>query len=254
MATIHIKLANAVDGGTSPCEGKVRFIPIRRYNRGDTVIVPKPFEVALADGEANATIIDTDAMGCWAVTELPGTPQEYTRYVQVPTTSETLEYTDLIDVNPTTLLPAAVSAGPLLQIALADDAQAALAYSRTHPDTLVLYSEEASISAMTATVADIAAVRASAQTQANRAAAFAVSAGTDAQTIAAAAQTAAHNLNRVEHAANKIAAIADAITTPGTPATPDEPTAPDETTDPTETEETATPDETTDTDPHGEEA
>lgn len=26
MATIHIKLANAVDGGTSPCEGKVRFI------------------------------------------------------------------------------------------------------------------------------------------------------------------------------------------------------------------------------------
>lgn len=245
MATIHIKLANAVDGGTSPCEGKVRFIPIRRYNRGDTVIVPKPFEVTLADGEANATIIDTDAMGCWAVTELPGTPQEYTRYVQVPTTSETLEYTDLIDVNPTTLLPAAVSAGPLLQIALADDAQAALAYSRTHPDTLVLYSEEASISAMTATVADIAAVRASAQTQANRAAAFAVSAGTDAQTIAAAAQTAAHNLNRVEDAANKIAAIAVAITTPTEPVKPEETTAP---------EETVTPDETTDTDPHGEEA
>ena len=245
MATIHIKLANAVDGGTSPCEGKVRFIPIRRYNRGDTVIVPKPFEVTLADGEANATIIDTDAMGCWAVTELPGTPQEYTRYVQVPTTSETLEYTDLIDVNPTTLLPAAVSAGPLLQIALADDAQSALAYSRTHPDTLVLYGEEASISAMTATVADIAAVRASAQTQANHAAASAVSADTAAQTIATAAQTAAHNLNRVEDAANKIAAIADAITTPTEPVKPEETTAP---------EETFTPDETTDTTPSSEEA
>lgn len=215
MATIHIKLNHATNGGTSPCEGKVRFIPIRRYNRGDTVIVPKPFEVALVDGEANATIIDTDAMGCWAVTELPGTPQEYTRYVQIPSdATETLEYTDLIDVNPTTLLPAAVSAGPLLQIALAADAQAALAYSRTHPDTLVLYSEEASISALTATVADIAAVRASAQTQANHASAAAVSAGTDAQTIAAAARTAAHNLTRVEDAANKIAAIADAITTP----------------------------------------
>lgn len=245
MATIHIKLANAVDGGTSPCEGKVRFIPIRRYNRGDTVIVPKPFEVTLADGEANATIIDTDAMGCWAVTELPGTPQEYTRYVQVPTTSETLEYTDLIDVNPSTLLPAAVAAGPLLQIALAADAQAALAYSRTHPETLVLYSEEASINAMAATVADIAAVRASAQTQANHAAASAVSADTDAQTIATAAQTAAHNLNRVEDAANKIAAIADAITTPTEPAKPEETTAP---------EETFTPDETTDTTPSSEEA
>lgn len=244
MATIHIKLNHATNGGTSPCEGKVRFIPIRRYNRGDTVIVPKPFEVTLADGEANATIIDTDAMGCWAVTELPGTPQEYTRYVQVPTTSETLEYTDLIDVNPTTLLPAAVSAGPLLQIALADDAQSALAYSRTHPDTLVLYSEEASISAMTATVADIAAVRASAQTQANHAAAFAVSADKDAHTIAAAARTAAHNLNRVEDAANKIAAIADAITTPTEPVKPEETTAP---------EETVTPDETTDTTPSSEE-
>lgn len=245
MATIHIKLNHAVNGGTSPCDGKVRFIPIRRYNRGDTVIVPKPFEVTLVDGEANAKIIDTDTMGCWAVTELPGTPQEYTRYVQVPSTTETLEYTELIDVNPNTFLPAAVSAGPLLQIALADDAQAALAYSRTHPDTLVLYSEEASISALTATVADIAAARASAQTQANHAAASAVSADTDAQTIAAAAQTAAHNLNRVEDAANKIAAIADAITTPTEPVKPEETTAP---------EETVTPDETTDTTPISEEA
>lgn len=205
MATIHIKLANAVDGGTSPCEGKVRFIPIRRYNRGDTVIVPKPFEVTLADGEANATIIDTDAMGCWAVTELPGTPQEYTRYVQVPTTSETLEYTDLIDVNPSTLLPAAVTAGPLLQIALAADAQAALAYSRTHPDTLVLYSEEESINAMAATVADIAAVRSAAQTQANHAIG-------SAQTAAAAAETATQNLQSIENTAQQIGVVVDAIT------------------------------------------
>lgn len=245
MATIHIKLSHAIAGGTAPCEGTVRFIPIRRYNRGDTVIVPKSFEVTLTDGEANVKIIDTDTMGCWAVTELPGTPQEYTRYVQIPTTTETLEYTDLIDVNPATFLPATVNAGPLLQIALAADTQAALAYSRSHPETLVLYSEEASISALTATVADIAAVRASAQTQANHAAASAVSANTDAQTIAAAAQTAAHNLTRVEDAANKIAAIADAITTPTEPVKPEETTAP---------EETVTPDETTDTTPSSEEA
>lgn len=254
MTTIHIKLVRPTDTGTTPCDGAIRLTPIRRYITDHTVIVPDPFTVDLTNGEATITIPDSDTTICWAVTELPGTPQEYTRYVQVPTTSETLEYTDLIDVNPTTLLPAAVSAGPLLQIALADDAQSALAYSRTHPDTLVLYSEEASISAMTATVADIAAVRASAQTQANHAAASAVSADTDAQTIAAAAQTAAHNLKRVEDAANRIAAIDDAITTPGTQATPDEPTAPDETTDPTETEETATPAETTETDQHSEEA
>ncbi len=245
MTTIHIKLVRPTDTGTTPCDGAIRLTPIRRYITGHTVIVPDPFTVDLTNGEATITIPDSDTTICWAVTELPGTPQEYTRYVQVPTTSETLEYTDLIDVNPTTLLPAAVSAGPLLQIALAADAQAALAYSRTHPDTLVLYSEEASISALTATVADIAAVRASAQMQANHASAAAVSAGTDAQTIAAAAQTAAHNLTRVEDAANKIAAIADAITTPTEPVKPEETTAP---------EETVTPDETTDTTPSSEEA
>ncbi|MCH4849898.1 hypothetical protein PG2072B_0936 [Bifidobacterium pseudolongum subsp. globosum] len=204
MATIHIKLANAVDGGTSPCEGKVRFIPIRRYNRGDTVIVPKPFEVTLADGEANATIIDTDTMGCWAVTELPGTPQEYTRYVQVPTTSETLEYTDLIDVNPSTLLPTTVTAGPLLQIALAADAQAALAYSRTHPETLVLYSEEESINAMAATVSEIAAVRTAVQTQANHATGA-------ARTAVVAAEAATQNLQHIEDTAKQIGVMAGAI-------------------------------------------
>lgn len=168
------------------------------------MIVPKPFEVTLADGEANATIIDTDAMGCWAVTELPGTPQEYTRYVQVPTTSETLEYTDLIDVNPTTLLPAAVTAGPLLQIALAADAQAALAYSRTHPETLVLYSEEESINAMAATVSEIAAVRTAAQTQANHATGA-------ARTAVVAAEAATQNLQHIEDTAKQIGVMAGAI-------------------------------------------
>lgn len=254
MTTIHINLARPTDTGAAPCEGTIRLTPIRRYTHNHTVIVPDPYTITLTNGEATTTIPDTTTTTtCWAITELPGTPLEHTRYVQIPgNVTDTIEYTDLIDVNPTTLLPAAVAAGPLLQIALAADAQAALAYSRTHPDTLVLYSEEASISAMTATVADIAAVRASAQTQANHAAASAVSADTDAQTIAAAAQTAAHNLASVEDAANKIAAIADAITTPTEPVEPEETTAPDETV--TEPEETATPDEMTDTDPHSEEA
>lgn len=205
MATIHIKLEHPTNGGTTPCDGTVRFIPIRRYNRGDTVIIPKPFEVTLTNGEANAKVIESDHTGCWAITELPETPQEYTRYVQIPTTSETLEYTDLIDVNPTTLLPTTVTAGPLLQIALAADAQAALAYSRTHPETLVLYSEEASINAMAATVADIAAVRSAAQTQANHATG-------SAQTAAAAAETATQNLQSIENTAQQIGVVVDAIT------------------------------------------
>lgn len=205
MATIHIKLAHPNNGGTTPCNGTIRFTPIHRYNRGDTVIVPKPFEATLTNGEANVRIIESDHRGCWAITELPGTPQEHTRYVQIPATSETLEYTDLIDVNPATLLPAAVTAGPLLQIALAANAQAALAYSRTHPETLVLYSEEESINAMAATVADIAAVRSAAQTQANHATG-------SAQTAAAAAETAAQNLQSIENTAQQIGVVVDAIT------------------------------------------
>lgn len=205
MATIHIKLEHPTDGGTTPCNGTIRFTPIHRYNRGNTVIVPKPFETDLTNGEANVNVIESDHTGCWAITELPGTPQEHTRYVQIPTTSETIEYTDLIDVNPSTLLPAAVTAGPLLQIALAADAQAALAYSRTHPETLVLYSEEESINAMAATVADIAAVRSAAQTQANHAIG-------SAQTAAAAAETATQNLQSIENTAQQIGVVVDAIT------------------------------------------
>ena len=98
MATIHIKLEHPTNGGTTPCNGTIRFTPIHRYNRGNTVIVPKPFETNLTNGEANVNVIESDHTGCWAITELPGTPQEHTRYVQIPTTSETLEYTDLIGV------------------------------------------------------------------------------------------------------------------------------------------------------------
>lgn len=206
MATIHIKLARPTDTGTTPCDGTIRLTPIRRYVTDHTVIVPDPFTVDLTNGEATITIPDSDTTICWAITELPGTPQEHTRYVQIPSNAtDTVEYTDLIDVNPSTFLPVAVAAGPLLQIALAADAQAALAYSRTHPDTLVLYSEEASINAMAATVADIAAVRSAAQTQANHAIG-------SAQTAAAAAETAALNLQSIENTAQQIGVVVDAIT------------------------------------------
>lgn len=206
MTTIHIKLVRPTDTGTTPCDGAIRLTPIRRYVTDHTVIVPDPFTVDLTNGEATITIPDSDTTICWAITELPGTPLEHTRYVQIPgNVTDTVEYTDLIDVNPSTHLPAAVAAGPLLQIALAADAQAALAYSRTHPDTLVLYSEEESVNAMAVTVADLAAVRSAAQAQANHAAG-------SAQTAAAAAETATQNLRSIEDTAAQIGAVVDAIT------------------------------------------
>lgn len=223
MTTIHINLARPTDTGAAPCEGTIRLTPIRRYTHDHTVIVPDPYTITLTNGEATTTIPDTTTTTtCWAITELPGTPLEHTRYVQIPgNVTDTIEYTDLIDVNPTTLLPTAVTAGPLLQIALATDAQAALAYSRTHPDTLVLYSEEESVNAMAVTVADLAAVRSAAQAQANHAAG-------SAQTAAAAAETATQNLRSIEDTAAQIGAVVDAITNTGDVSTEGpEPSGPD---------------------------
>lgn len=223
MTTIHINLARPTDAGAAPCEGTIRLTPIRRYTHDHTVIVPDPYTITLTNGEATTTIPDTTTTTtCWAITELPGTPLEHTRYVQIPgDVTDTIEYTDLIDVNPTTLLPTAVTAGPLLQIALATDAQAALAYSRTHPDTLVLYSEEESVNAMAVTVADLAAVRSAAQAQANHAAG-------SAQTAAAAAETATQNLRSIEDTAAQIGAVVDAITNTGDVSTEGpEPSGPD---------------------------
>ncbi|RYQ36622.1 hypothetical protein [Bifidobacterium pseudolongum] len=169
MATIHISLKKPTSGQPIPVDGKIRIQPIRRFIRGNSFVLPEPFEITLENGEANVTLIESEFFGAWAFTELPGTPQEYTRYVKVPTTAAgtTLEYTDLEDVNPNTLIPVALEHSQLLQVAVCADAQSALAYSTAHPDVVVIYDEEAAADANLVAAQAIAASQSAASQAAN---------------------------------------------------------------------------------------
>ena len=61
--------------------------------------------VRLVGGEALLHLAPTDAGWCWQIIER--TPRGKTRYVLVPDSAATLDYADLVDVDPTTLDPTA---------------------------------------------------------------------------------------------------------------------------------------------------
>ena len=71
----------------------------------DRLRLPASFTVRLVAGEATLHLAPTGAGWCWQIIER--TPRGKTRYVLVPDSVATLDYADLIDVDPTTLDPAA---------------------------------------------------------------------------------------------------------------------------------------------------
>ena len=73
----------------------------------DRLLLPAGFTVRLVGGEALLHLAPTGAGWCWQIIER--TPHGKTRYVLVPDSVATLDYADLIDVDPLTLDP---TAGP----------------------------------------------------------------------------------------------------------------------------------------------
>ena len=71
----------------------------------DRLLLPASFTVRLVGGEALLHLAPTGAGWCWQIIER--TPRGKTRYVLVPDSVATLGYAPLVDVDPTTLDPAA---------------------------------------------------------------------------------------------------------------------------------------------------
>ena len=71
----------------------------------DRLLLPASFTVRLVAGEATLHLAPTGAGWCWQIIER--TPRGKTRYVLVPDSAATLDYADLIDVDPTTLAASA---------------------------------------------------------------------------------------------------------------------------------------------------
>ena len=72
----------------------------------DRLLLPASFTVRLVGGEALLHLAPTGAGWCWQIIERM--PRGKARYVLVPDSVATLDYGDLVDVDPTTLDPTAV--------------------------------------------------------------------------------------------------------------------------------------------------
>lgn len=143
MTQIHIALSRYLPDGESSAQGRVRCAPDRRRIADHRIILPTPFDAILDDqGEATFDLEPTREIFAWRVTVIPAESASFERIVEVPDSATAEEFTDLLDVDPDTLIPPALSTGPLMRVHWADTEDAAFAYSSAHPDELVLYEQE----------------------------------------------------------------------------------------------------------------
>lgn len=149
------------DAQGKPKTGMLRISPVRRHMSGTTVIVLGGFETQLAaDGTATVALDPTDNTFAWKVEEFPDdTDCAFTRFVQVPASSGTVEYTSLTDVDESTLAPT-LNKGAALTYLLASSLEEAQTLSAANPGQMVFYPESASKTVASQILEDLTNARA----------------------------------------------------------------------------------------------
>jgi hypothetical protein len=102
MTNVHIYLKRG--DFVTPSEGEVWIYPFKRVNATGFFVLPDPVVVALVDGQATVSLQPSGVDWAWYVDE--NVPAGIKRLVAVPNSGTTLEYDDLVDVDPTTLTAA----------------------------------------------------------------------------------------------------------------------------------------------------
>lgn len=143
MTQVKFSVGRYLPDGAAAAYGIVRCAPDRRIMDDKRIMMPTPFEVRLDEqGETIVELEPTCERFAWVITILPTCGEPFGRTVEVPDTTATMDYTDLLDTDPTTLVPPALTLGELMRVHWASSDDEAFEYSRTHPDELVLYQEE----------------------------------------------------------------------------------------------------------------
>lgn len=213
---IHFAFKDAQD---HPKAGMLRIAPVRRHVSDATVIVQDGFEVQLAaDGTATAALSPTDNTFAWKIEEFPDDPTcAFTRIVQVPASSDTVEYTDLVDVDAATLAPA-LNTGAALTYLLASSLQEAQALSAANPGQMVFYPESQAKTVASQILEDLTGARAVVESQSAAAAqaanaAQASAAGAQAASVQAAdaVQAVSEQTAQVSSNAAAVQSVADSI-------------------------------------------
>ena len=179
--------------------GTLHVAPVRRHISGSTVVVLGGFDVTLgSDGTATVPLEPTDNTFAWKVKEFPDdTDSAFERTVQVPASSDTVEYTALVDVDASTLVPA-LNTGAALTYLLASGLQEAQAMSAANPGQMVFYPEGQAKTVASQILEDLTGARAVVEAQ---------------SAVAAQAANAAQAASDASQAASaQVTAVADSIT------------------------------------------
>lgn len=103
MATTTINISIRLpksDGTTGPAAGSLIFQPERHHFAGTDLILPKPFKIDLdKQGHASVKLENTDGRWVWKVAEMIGDTVQRIRYFELPTGSDTANYSDLSYVD-----------------------------------------------------------------------------------------------------------------------------------------------------------
>lgn len=181
------------DAQGRPKTGTLHVAPVRRHISGSTVVVLGGFDVTLGpDGTATVQLEPTDNTFAWRVNEFPDdTNSSFERVVQVPSSTSTVEYTSLVDVDASTLAPA-LNTGAALTYLLASSLQEAQAMSAANPGQMVFYPEGQAKTVASQILEDLTGARAVVEAQSAVAAqaANAAQAASDASQAASAQVTA----------------------------------------------------------------
>lgn len=218
MTSTNIHFA-FLDAQGHPKTGMLRIAQVRRRVSGATVIVQGCFDVELAaDGTATVALAPTDNTFAWKIKEFPDDPTcAFTRIVQVPASSATVEYTALTDVDAATLTPA-LNNGAALTYLLASSLQEAQALSAANPGQMVFYPESQAKTVASQILDDMTSARAVVESQsaaaaqaANAAQAASVQAADAVQAVSDAARQVSEQTAQVSSQSGQVSANAAAV-------------------------------------------
>lgn len=211
MAATNVHLSFKNSQG-KPKTGTLHFAPVRRHISGSTVVVLGGFDVMLsADGTATVQLEPTDNTFAWKVSEFPDdTDSTFERVVQVPASSDTVEYTALTDVDESTLAPA-LNNGAALTYLLASSLQEAQAMSAANPGQMVFYPEGQAKTVASQILEDLTDTRAVVESQSAAAAQAANAAQASAAGAQAASVQAADAVQSVSEQTAQVSANAAAV-------------------------------------------
>lgn len=218
MTQINFDFGHPSADGVAVLAGElVHVVPTGRFKVGKRIVVRDSFDVRLSEtGTATVDVTPTDNTFAYEVTvgESPDA-WRFVRCVQVPNSSTPVEFTDLVDVDASTLAPA-LNNGAALTYLLASSLQEAQVMSAANPGQMVFYPEGQAKTVASQILEDLTGARAVVESQS----AAAAQAANAAQASAAGAQAASVQAADAAQAASdasqaasaQVTAVADSIT------------------------------------------